>query len=494
MKILDGKQVRQADAYTIAQEPISPLALMERAAHAFVHWYINQFVQTRPVAIFCGQGNNGGDGLAIARILSQRSYSIQVYLVAHTSNPSDDYRANLDRLQGHHRPILLSSEADIPELSDQVIIIDALLGSGLNRPADGLLAVTIDKINHCDNKKVAVDIASGLFMDRLNAPSDAIVKPDYTVSFQFPKLPFLLPHSAAYAGEWHVVDIGLAKDFIAHCDTPYELTDYESAERLKKPRAKYAHKGTFGHALIIAGSYGKVGAAVLAAKACLRAGVGLLTLHIPKCAYEIVQVSVPEAMASIDVKKKINTLLPELQGYTAVGIGPGLGQHTGTLQMLQQLLSLATCPLVIDADALNLLSENKELFGLIPRKSILTPHPKEFERLAGPGRSDLDRLHKGREFAQKHGVIICLKGAHTAVIDDCGRVYFNTTGNPGMATGGTGDVLTGVITALLAQGYSPVAAARLGVYAHGQAGDAAIKKTGMAGLTASDVAEHLRLD
>ncbi|MCE7039764.1 NAD(P)H-hydrate dehydratase [Dyadobacter sp. CY312] len=491
MKIFNTEQIRQADAFTIANEPISSINLMERASTAFVRWFCDQFVHTRPIAIFCGKGNNGGDGLAIARLLCERSYQVKVFIIEHSANASVDFQSNLTKLKNHTTPTHVYKIKDLPHLPANTIVIDAILGSGLSRPATEILAEVIDALNKTRNKIISVDIASGLYADKLNGKDDVIIKPQCTVSFQFPKLAFLLPQNADFVGNWHVVDIGIHPEFINNTDTPYHFTDQITAEKLITPRRKFSHKGTFGHALILAGSYGKIGAAVLSGKACLRSGVGLLTMHIPACGYDIMQIAIPEAMATVDSGLKHLTELPDVETYSAIGIGPGLSQEKPTVLLLEKLIKTAKASLVIDADALNLLAQNQHLLSILPKETILTPHQKEFQRLAGESSDEFARLELARDFAKKYQVIICLKGANTAVILSNGDVHFNSTGNAGMATGGTGDVLTGIITALLAQGYSPEHAATLGVYQHGLAGDRAVGKRGMSAMIASDVIDNL---
>ena len=491
MKIFNVEQIRAMDAHTIAHEPITSINLMERASQAFVRWFCNQYVNTRPIAVFCGKGNNGGDGLAIARILSGCGYDVQVFIVEYTLNATDDFRQNLSRLGNHLTASYIHSENDLPQLPKQVVCIDALLGTGLSRPVDGLLSRVITHLNTLSCKLVSVDIASGLYTDKPNNPSDIIIKPRFTVTFQLPKLAFLLPQNAEYVGEWHVVDIGLSERYISETATSFYFTDKLSAEKRIKPRQKFSHKGTYGHAVIIAGSYGKMGAAVLSGKACLRSGVGLLTMHVPACGYEIAQISVPEAMATVDESEKYISKAPDLTSATAIGMGPGIGQDAATAEVLEKVLESVKIPLIIDADALNILSANPHLLYKLPANTILTPHPKEFQRLAGESSNEYERLEKARAFAAKYKAIICLKGANTAVVLPNGEVHFNSTGNPGMATGGTGDVLTGIITSLLAQKYDPTDAAILGVYQHGLAGDRAAEARGQTALIASDVVEHL---
>ncbi len=491
MKILSAPQIRDLDAHTIQNEPISSLDLMERASRAFVRWLCARFDNRQPLVFFCGKGNNGGDGLAIARLLSAKGYGVKVYVVDYTDKGSEDFSRNLERLAEHLAVHYIKDKKDLPQLTGDELLIDALLGSGLSRPAEGLLAAVIGAMNDSPARVISVDIASGLYMDRINGKDDAIVRPDYTVSFQLPKLAFMIPHNGPFVGDWQLVNIGLDQDFIQKTETPYFFTDKKSAKKLIRDREKFSHKGTFGHALLLAGSFGKMGAAQLCGGACLRSGAGLLTMHVAGCGYQIIQIALPEAMCTVDIHEKMLTALPDLDSYSAIGVGPGLGKEPQTLQMLEELIEKAKVPMVWDADALNLLSENPELLRKLPEHTVITPHPKEFERLAGESKDDYARLELARNFAQKHKLVVVLKGAHTAVIFPDGTVHFNATGNAGMATGGTGDVLTGILTSLLAQKYDPQDAARLGVYQHGIAGDRAAKARTKVAMIASDIVENL---
>jgi len=491
MKILSTSQIRDLDAYTIQNESISSLDLMERAARAFVCWLCARYDNRQKIVIFCGKGNNGGDGLAIGRLLSGKGYQVRVYVVHYTQKSTEDFQSNLNQL-GDFLPIqAIRHTDDIPNLPADDLLIDALLGSGLSRPASGLLEAVIRALNASAAEVISVDIASGLYMDKVNEADDAIVKPDHTVSFQLPKLAFMMPHNASFVGNWHLVDIGLSKSFIEHIETPYHFTDPFVAKQLIRAREKFSHKGTFGHALLLAGSYGKMGAAQLSGGACLRSGVGLLTMHVARCGYTIMQLALPEAMVSVDIHDQLITTLPKLDSFTAIGVGPGLGKEPQTLKALEDLLETAKVPMIWDADALNLLSENPNLLQKLPNNTIITPHPKEFERLAGKSTDDYDRLELARGFAKTYSLIVCLKGAHTAVVFPDGNVHFNGTGNAGMATGGSGDVLTGILTSLLAQNYFPQDAARLGVYQHGRAGDRAAEARTMVSMIASDIVENL---
>ncbi len=492
MKVFSVSQIRAWDAFTTAQEPIASIDLMERASVAFVKWFCARFDDRVPLYIFCGMGNNGGDGLAIARILIQKCYDVRVFVVKHAPQGTEDFQHNLDRLRVLTDIHFIEEATAFPILPPESRVIDALLGSGLSRPAKGILAEVIQHINHSDSLVLSVDIAGGLFADQANDVNDVIIKPTYTVTFQCPKLAFFQPQCAEYVGEWEVIDIGLSQVYQDQTPTPYFYTISSDVVNLTKNRHKYAHKGSFGHALLIGGSYGKIGSIVLSAKACLRSGVGLLTVQVPRCGYDILQTSLPEAMVLTDWHWMVNTQVPDIAPYSALGIGPGLGQDPQTFLMLQSLFQLLTSPIVADADALNLMSQYPELLYSIPKNSILTPHPKEFRRLLGQDwKDDYEKLELLREFSQKHRLIVCLKGAHTAVAFPDGSLHFNSTGNPGMATGGSGDVLTGILAALLAQGMSPTNAAIFGIFQHGKAGDRAAESCTQPGLIASDIIHAL---
>jgi NAD(P)H-hydrate epimerase len=489
MRILNTKQIRELDAYTIQHEPVSSIDLMERASRAFVDWFLLRIDTTKNVCVVCGTGNNGGDGLAIARMLYDWGYSVKVFIVQGGVAESEDYKINYRHLPEKVERRELRSEKDSFSFDQCDVLIDAIFGSGLSRAAEGLYSYVITLMNESPALRIAVDIPSGLMAD--SHSSGAIVKAHYTVSFQLPKLAFLLPDTYAFTGEWVLVDIGLDKQFIKDIHTPYIYTRSKDVRKIIRIRSKYDHKGTFGHALIIAGSYGKIGAAVLAARAALRAGLGLLSVHIPQCGYEILQAAVPEAMAQTDDDPKMFSHPPDLSSYTTLGIGPGLGQDQRTKIGLSKTLETFGRPVVIDADALNILGANREIMNLVPPGSILTPHPREFERLVGQWKNDFERLEMQKQLAVSLKVIVVLKGAHTSIASEKGLVYFNSTGNPGMATGGTGDVLTGVLTGLLAQNYSPIEAAIAGVFIHGLAGDLAVVECGMDSLIASDLIRHL---
>jgi len=494
MKILPIDKIRAADAYTIEHEPIPSIDLMERAATQLFKWITKHVDKTHPFSIFAGPGNNGGDGLALGRMLAEADYKVEAYIIRYTDKTSEDFQVNFERaVQLQNISVYdIRKIEDFPEIEDESVVIDAIFGSGLTRPINGFIAEIIEKINNSPVVKVAIDTPSGIFSDNSSVHNKgAIVRADYTLSFQFPKLAFMMPENDPFVGEWHVLDIGLHHEYINSVTTNNFFSVKEDVVPIIKKRRKFSHKGTFGHALLIAGSYGKMGAALLAAEACLRSGVGLLHVHIPKVGYQIMQTALPEAMISLDRYDNYFSEVPDLGLYNAVGIGPGLGTEHQSQMALKLLIQEFTAPMVFDADALNILSENPTWLAFLPAGSILTPHPKEFERLVGKWDNDFEKLEKQRDFAKRHNLYVVLKGAHTSISTPDGKCYFNSTGNPGMATAGSGDVLTGIITGLLAQGYTPGQAAVLGVYLHGLAGDIAAKKFGQEAMIAGDMVKLL---
>lgn len=490
MKILSAAQIREADAYTIQHEGISSVDLMERAANACADWLKKNITPDKRLAIFAGTGNNGGDGVSIARLMYQQAYDVIVYVIGEKGKGSQDFLINLARLEKN--PVTINYVQTLNQIEvfkSNDVIIDAIFGTGLNKPIEGIYAHVIHVINQSGKEVVSIDVPSGLFCDIGDiAALNAVINATYTLTFQLPKFSFLFPETGKYVGQFHVLDIGLNKDFINAQDSIfYYITENEIKENFHFHRKKFSHKGTYGHALIIAGSYGKAGAAILAAKACLRSGSGLVTIHTPKKNVSSIHAAFPEAMVSIDTNDEQISEIPDLNNFDAIGIGPGIGLHEDTITAFKRLIQTADLPLVIDADAINIISENKTWISFLPQGSILTPHPKEFERLSGKCNDSFERLQKARELALKSNVIIVLKGAHTAIVSPSGKVYFNTTGNPGMATAGSGDVLTGVITSLLAQGFNSFEAALLGVYIQGKAGDFAAKEFSLQSLIAGDI-------
>lgn len=492
MKIFKAKQVRDADAFTILNEPISSIDLMERAATKACQ-KIKQFIQSSDfIAIFVGSGNNGGDGLAIARQLLEANYQVKVYDLALSSNYTEDFLINKARLLKLNSEIIDTEWPQNHDFEKYDIIIDAILGSGLTRPIEGDLAKWITQINASRAKVIAIDIPSGLFAENNDSNNkDAIVKADYTLTFQFPKIAFLLAENEPYVGRFEVIEIGIHSEYIRQTASSFYYTLEEDIDKSFFERSTFSHKGTFGHALLFVGSEGKMGAGILASKSCLRSGAGLVSVLVPKTTESTMQMALPEAMtvAYNDKDKTCNML--DYRIYEAIGLGPGIGQSKQSLNILTALLDKIQKPAVFDADALNLLSQNPELLKKVPENSIFTPHPKELERLIGVTENHYSRLFKTQEYAQKHKIYLLIKGAFSVIVCPDGTFHFNSTGNPGMATAGSGDVLTGIITAFLAQGLDSFEALRIAVFVHGLAGDEAKRKHGEMALIASDIIDNL---
>jgi ADP-dependent NAD(P)H-hydrate dehydratase / NAD(P)H-hydrate epimerase len=490
MKILNTQQIRDTDKYTIENEPIASIDLMERASKAFFDQVKKRLKKQDKIIIFCGMGNNGGDGLAVARMLINSGYDVSVYKIIHSDKSSPDFALNEERLKKLRKANFteVSHITELPLISEKDIVIDALFGSGLTRPLEGFPAEVVRHINKSKARVIAIDLPSGLFgEDNTDNISENIIRADYTFTFQLPKLSFMFPENDVYLGQWQVLDIGLNQDFINRQDTPYHFLLKEDLVPFYKYRRKFDHKGNFGHALLIAGSYGKSGAAVLAGKAALKTGAGLLTTHVPAANYVIQQTSIPEGMVSIDENEKFFSGIRNPENWTAIGIGPGLDKDPATQNALKLIIQNVSQPMVLDADALNILAENPTWLSFLPPGSILTPHVGEFERLAGKCINGWERLEKARDFAFRFRCYVVLKGAHTAVITPDKQVLFNSTGNPGMATGGSGDVLTGMILGLLAQGYSPQYSSVAAVFLHGLSADLAVRRKPAESLLAGDI-------
>lgn len=493
MKIFNVSQIKKIDNCTVINQGITSVDLMERASLAVSEKLIRILDSNQPILVFAGVGNNGGDALAIARILLSKHFRLDVYTVAPNDNFSRDCLANKERLDRLTNVRLIKEAKDIPHIYPGCVIIDGLFGSGLNRPLEGVYLDVVKVINTSHNKVYSIDMPSGLFIeDNADNNPEGIVRADKVFTFQFPKLSLLLPDSGDYCKKMHVLDIGLCDKCIDEEQTDLYFTEKADVAILPFSRGTFSHKGTYGKALLIAGSYGKMGAAVLSARACLRTGVGLLTMHVPRCGVDVLQTAVPEAMVDADeFTENVSRIEVDVNQFT-VGIGPGIGTDEKTKNLLSDLFQRYQKPMVIDADALNLIAADESLKNNIPLESILTPHPVEFDRLSGSvSKNGYERLQKARKFAERYNVYIVLKGAYSAIITPDGKVYFNSTGNPGMATGGSGDVLKGMITSLLAQQYSPQNAAILGVYLHGVAGDLAAKSKSQQGMLPSDMIEYI---
>ncbi|NLI71495.1 MAG: NAD(P)H-hydrate dehydratase [Bacteroidales bacterium] len=484
MKIFTTSQIRELDSQTIEREPISSIALMERAADRMLQQFKKDFSFGKEVLILAGPGNNGGDGLALGRMLIQIGYDVQVLLL-HKGKLSPDCKTNKERLVEFFPDFFAEQTQKFlpPEISSQAVVVDALFGSGITRPLEGIFRDAAEWLNSIDNRVLSVDIPSGLDGETCVSKDDVIVRADSTYTLQFPKLAFLFPENERFVGNWKVIDIQLHPKAIAETSTNYNYLGKKEIQDVLKSRSRFSHKGTFGHALIWAGKKGMAGAAVLVSQSALRAGAGLVSVHSGEENRVILQTAVPEAI----FVNELNTL----DNYNAFAFGPGLGTEKETAEMLFELLKNLNRPCVLDADALNIIFNHQEFLDFIPANTILTPHPKEFDRLFGHSKNSRERIEKASAKAQELQVIIVLKGANTLVALPDGTYYFNSTGNPGMAVGGMGDVLTGIIAGLLTQNYTPEESALLGVFLHGLAGDLALSEQSQESLLPRDVIKKL---
>ncbi|MBP3615100.1 MAG: NAD(P)H-hydrate dehydratase [Bacteroidaceae bacterium] len=493
MRIYSTRSVKEIDALTMRYEPIDSFALMKRAAGVLVDALLHDYGNYGRFVVFAGPGNNGGDGIVMARMLLSRGYAVEVWL-ASDERLSDDCATALEKLRAAYPlcPIGVLTDA-VPDVPSDSVIIDALFGSGLCRPLDGRFAQMVQMMNSLDAPVVSVDIPSGLMGEDNGDPKEgrAVVCAERTYTLQFPKLSMFFAENEKYIGKVRVLDIGLSKRAMDETEALTHTIEQDWVCALISPRSRCAHKGCFGRALLVAGSQGMAGASVLAARAAMRSGLGLLTVHLPVCNNEIVQSSVPEAMTSIDACDTCFSVAPNTAVYTAIGVGPGLGRSDDTAVALHALIKNSSVPMVVDADALNIFAQNPTWIDELPSGSVLTPHPGELARLVGESYSGYRALTRARDFAIKHNVCVVLKGGYTAVIDSNGDFCINTAGNAGMATGGSGDVLTGVVLALLARGYSAYDAARIAVYVHSVAGDEAARELGETSLMAGDIVRHL---
>lgn len=492
MKIFTAEQIYEADKFTIEKQQIASEELMERAAVQIFNWMHHRMQGARvKIHLFCGIGNNGGDGIALARHLQEHGYDIEVNVVNYSEKRSKDFLINLDRLKDRKIwPNFINDTSAFPKIDKDDIIVDAIFGIGLNRPPDAWVIKLIQYLNKSKAFVLSVDIPSGLFMDRVPQNTKGVIYSNYVLSFQAPKLTFFLPQTGIYSNQWEVLDIGLDTGYMTGTETDYELIGKNEVWPWYMPREKFSHKGTYGHSLIIGGSYGKIGAVILASKACLHSGSGLVTAYIPGCGYIPLQTALPEAMVITDVADSDISKIDFDIAPTVIGVGIGLGKTGTTGKALTNFLNKNKVPLVVDADGLNILSEHKEVLKDLPARSVLTPHPKELERLMGRWKDDFEKLKKAKAFSKKYDCILVIKGSNTiTVYKDKG--YVNITGNPGMATAGSGDVLTGIITGLISQGYTPLKAAIFGVYLHGRAADLAVEKYGYQALIATAIIDFI---
>ena len=566
MKILIGRDIRQADLYTIENEPVSSIDLMERAAVAIEAGIAGQdSAGKHDYVIFAGPGNNGGDGLAVARLLFKRFGSgrpgagcgISVVTVGHDKPLSQDCRTNLERLPGEVKVCDLKDllcEPDDPGrrfvslFGRNAVVVDAILGTGVHGQVKEPVGSAVRLIGRLRglgviSKVISVDIPTGLPTEpETSEPEEhedrCAVTADETITVEFPKLSLLLPETGRYAGHVSVAHIGLDMGFIRSATSQYAAVDADLIRTLMPSRGEFGHKGTFGHALVIAGSVGMMGAAVLSVGAALRSGCGLVTAHVPSEERHVIHVSHPSAIVSCDPSPVFSALPSDLGRYSAIAVGPGLGRRHESVAALKSLLAALSdgqetdgaCRsrvLVLDADALNMISEHPEMFALIPRGSVLTPHVGELARLlssalesglidicesaegsrgrgcghgaqaavdgAYPWRDDMHKLRLARALAAGLSSVLVVKGAHTMICSPDGRVFFNMTGNPGMAKGGSGDVLTGLVAGLAARVRDPLGAAILGVWFHGAAGDRAARERGVESMNSSDILDSIRI-
>jgi len=492
MKIFSAQQMRLADQGTIQLEKIDTNQLMERAGSKIFE-LIHHRLQGSPMVlhVFCGLGNNGGDGLVISRLLLEHGYDVKTYIVNFSDKRSKDFLINYDRLKeiATEWPIQLKSEEDFPTISQQDMVIDAIFGIGLNRPMESWVASLIKHINNMRSFTLAIDVPSGLYADKAPDDPDAVIFADTTLTFQLPKLIFFLPQTGGYSRDVEIIDIGLNPGVIQQIPGVADLIGKNEVLPLYRSRFKFSHKGMYGHSLLVGGSYGKIGSVVLATKATLKVGGGLATANIPECGYDTLQTAVPEAMVITDDDDELSEIARNFEP-SAVGIGIGLGTSSKTIKAFGEFLKENKAPLVIDADAINILAETPDFLDMLPAQTILTPHPKELERLLGKWKDDFDKLDKAKEFSKKYDSILVIKGANSITVYK-DQLYINNSGNPGMATAGSGDVLTGMITGLVSQGYAPVHACVFGVYLHGRAGDIASQREGFEAVIASSIVDNI---
>ena len=495
MKIFTGAQIHELDKYTIENEPISSLNLMERAAKALARAITDAWPASTPVVVFAGPGNNGGDALAVARLLAEQDYKVDTYLFNITGSLSPDSAANMKRLRDTrrlHSFTEVTQEFDPPKLGEGMLVVDGLFGSGLNKPLAGGFASLVKYINASQAQVVSIDVPSGLMTeDNTYNVRANIIRATMTLTLQQPKLSFLFAENQQFVGQLRVLDIRLSQEGIEKIDSQFTILEETMVRSLLTDRSPFAHKGLMGSALLIAGSFGMAGAAILAARACLRSGVGKVSVCSPRRNIPILQTAVPEAITLSGSEETIFAEPVDTDDFQAVGIGPGLGMSEQTAIALISQMRRTQCPIVADADALNILANHRAWMQQLPKGIIMTPHPKELDRMESHSADSYERLVKARNLAERLQGYVIVKGHNTAICLPDGHIVFNPTGNAGMATAGSGDVLTGIITALLARGYRQQEACVLGVYLHGLAGDLAAADLGEESLIASDIIDYL---
>lgn len=495
MKLFSKEQIYEGDKLTTERQKISSTELMERAGIQIFNWMHSRMQGAQvPIHVFCGIGNNGGDGMVLARHLITHGYNVITYIVNCSDKRSKDFLINYDRVKNVTKdwPKMLSCGSDFSEIVIGVddIIVDAVFGIGLNRPPNDWVIELFEKFRASKAFTLSIDIPSGLYTDKAVEDEKAVVNAGYTLSFQSPKLVFFLPETAKFTVQWEALDIGIDREYLMQTETEVELISKYEVLPLYKPRQKFSHKGDFGHVLILGGSHGKIGAVNLASRAALSSGAGLVTAYIPKCGYHSLQAAIPEVMVITDEDEThIRNIEFEIEP-TVIGVGVGLGTSARTSKTFEAFLKQNKIPLIIDADGLNILSKKKALLKLLPEQTILTPHPKELERLVGKWSNDFEKLKKVKAFSKKYNVIVLIKGANSITVYK-DKLYINTTGNPGMATAGSGDVLAGLISGLVAQGYKSLAATIFGVYLHGRSADISLEDYGYQSLIASHIIETI---
>lgn len=493
MKIFSAKQLYEADRLTCEKQQISSVDLMERAAGQIFNWLDSRMQGAQvPIHIFCGIGNNGGDGLALGRMLINHGYKVEVYIANFTDKRSKCFLINYGRIKDITKnwPKLMSGPDDFPQIHPDDIIVDALFGIGLSRSIEGWVKDLVIHLNNSPAFKLAIDIPSGLNSDSALIDPEAVIRANHTLTFQTPKLAFFLPESGKFVPYFEALDIGLDPQYLIETPPLASIVLKQEVKSYYRQRSKYSHKGDYGHLLLVGGNLGKMGAMVLSAQAALITGCGLLTVHVPRCGLDIIQTAVPEAMVQPDQEQELITKVAIDWKPSSLAVGMGMGTQEESAKALKHILEQCGTPIVLDADALNLISTHKELMQSIPPNSILTPHPGELKRLVGEWTDDYDKIKRVQELARKYNLIVLVKGANTLIIGPK-MIKINSTGNPGMATAGSGDVLSGMIGSLLAQGYEPVIAAIMGVYLHGSAGNMAANELGFEAITASQISNRI---
>lgn len=497
MKILDSERLHELDRMTMQREGISASDLIGRVARQAANEIQSRWQPSTPTVIFAGPGNNGADALALATELTQRGFRPTVYLFNIGGNKlSPDCRAQRDmaaaRIGADHIVEVTGTTFSTPHLDSQCLVVDGLFGSGLRDPLMGGFMALVRYINESGAKVVSLDMPSGLFcLWNNNTLTRNVVHADITLAVGTPRLPFMLSDYSECVGRWQLMDIGLSADALRELPTEFHYVEGSEIRGNLRRRPDFCSKDNFGCVTLVAGSYGMMGAAVLASRACLRAGAGRVTVHAPQCGYEILQTAVPEAMFDADRQRLVIGDITPPADNRIMAVGPGIGTNDTTIDALETLIKQAHRPLILDADALNCLARRPMLLDHLPVLSLLTPHAREFDRIFEPQPSDEARLIKAIEVSRRHNILILLKGHYSALVRPDGRVYFNSSGTPALATPGSGDVLTGIIAAFMAQGHKPEVSAIIASYIHGLAGQLAQRSQGTYSVTASDIVDHI---